>query len=655
MCLSWRGITQDVPIVNAMSRLMPARAQDVAIGGVLDLDRILQSLERFEDARFALRGYPSRLSELATLWLSLPGGVHRPQPLAVICTGELLYSQQRHLLELAFAAPVVNEYGCHETGIAGFSCPEENRLHLDGMRCLFEVRGEELVTTDLYNCTLPAVRYLSGDLVALEPVACPCGRPGPTARVLGRAEDRVLIRGERIPAGAVDLEARPGISTYTVARDEEGAVMIHAVRAPHEPEPADLLRTTAAWAEQKFGEPVRVSFHTVAPAEAPQQKTAPSDRSWVHALLEEEWGQEAFGQFLPPGPLKEIAWLHGNILTPHEVLPHRGTALEDCTRLERLLSEELEGHADEQLLAARLLLWASAHRPYPDVRACQALSARALQRLGCVIMKAHAANVPVAAAVTDLEIARWLLMPADMSASIHSPVPAGTHRLDALNAHHLLAALEQAWLFTAGAEQTLARRQLRPLLPVLISDAQFFGSDFGPWLLSVFLAMLRQGNAPEAPRPPAHNAFAEAWWRFRLQFATGEASVAGLEVLQAVCTNEHEAARCRLESAYLALLRDELGEPEPWIDVFHNSAEALSGNAAEGGELDALPWVPLLRALAPALHDAGQPELAYQCLVLSTTPSSRMSAFDRLTSVSNTKQVILYDVATSARIGDPSP
>ncbi len=644
MYLSWWGITQDVPIVNAVSRLMPARVQDVAIGGVLDLDRILRSLDRFADAKFALRGYPSRLSELAAVWLSLPSGVRKPRPVAVICTGELLYSQQRDLLERAFTAPVVNEYGCHETGISGFTCPEKNRLHLDDTRCLFEVRGEELVTTDLYNCTLPAVRYLSGDLVALER-ACTCGRPGITARVLGRAEHRVLIRRERTPAGAVDLENDSGISTYAGARDEKGNVIIHAVSAPHEPKPVDLAHAAAYWAERKFGEPIHVSFHAVAPTEAPQPPPAPPAHSWVQALLDDEWG-EAFGQLLPPEPLQDIALLHGNILTPHELLQHRGMALEDCARLEGLLSEDPKGNANEQLLAARLLVWASAHRPYTDVRACQALSMRALERLVSAVTKAHADNVSVVAAVADLEIVRWLHLPAYMSASNHVSARAETYHLDALNAHHLLAALEQAWIFTAGAKQSLARSRLRPLLPILIADAEFFAPDFGPWLLSVFRAMLREGNGEEAPHPPAQNAFAVAWWRFRLRLAAGEASVADWEVLQSVCTNERETARCKLEAAYLALLHGELGEPAPWIDVFHSSAEALSGSAAQGGELDVLPWVPLLRALAPALYDAGKPELAYQCLVLSTSPSSRMSAFNRLTSVSNTKQLILYDIAT---------
>ena len=60
-------------------------------------------------------------------------------------TGEVLFEFQEELLKSVFQAPVINEYGCQETGISGLSCPEGGRLHLDIDRCLYEIIDGELV------------------------------------------------------------------------------------------------------------------------------------------------------------------------------------------------------------------------------------------------------------------------------------------------------------------------------------------------------------------------------------------------------------------------------------------------------------------------------------------------------------------------------
>lgn len=138
-----------------------------------------------------IRGYPSRLCEVASY-------LNPIQALAVICTGECLFDYQKALLEQVFQAPVINEYGCQETGISGLSCPERGKLHLDSDRCLYKIIDGELVTTDLYNVVMPLVRYKSGDILQLD--SCSCGRGGLTATIKGRIEDKIrTIDGVRYP------------------------------------------------------------------------------------------------------------------------------------------------------------------------------------------------------------------------------------------------------------------------------------------------------------------------------------------------------------------------------------------------------------------------------------------------------------------------
>jgi phenylacetate-coenzyme A ligase PaaK-like adenylate-forming protein len=185
--LHWWRIDEHTSIINVASRLMPVRTIDVAIAGPTNSDFIHILLTLLNQRLVALRGYPSRLCEVATKLY----GRSLPPVIAVICTGECLFEYQRTLLEAIFQAPVIEEYGCQETGISGLTCPEAGRLHLDSDRCLYEIIDGQLVTTDLFNRIMPLVRYKSGDLIKLNSQPCPCGRPGLTGNLLGRIEDGV--------------------------------------------------------------------------------------------------------------------------------------------------------------------------------------------------------------------------------------------------------------------------------------------------------------------------------------------------------------------------------------------------------------------------------------------------------------------------------
>ena len=100
--------------------------------------------------------------------------------------GEMLFPEQRELIEQALGCKVINHYGCREFDILSFECPH-GRLHAWEDDLLFEVlvdgrpaqAGEtgQLVVTSLTNMVMPLIRYETGDLVEYRPLEtpCPCG------------------------------------------------------------------------------------------------------------------------------------------------------------------------------------------------------------------------------------------------------------------------------------------------------------------------------------------------------------------------------------------------------------------------------------------------------------------------------------------------
>lgn len=116
----------------------------------------------------------------------------------VFCGGAVLPPALRRVIEHDWQARVVEIYGSNETMLMGVGCPR-GRLHLCDELLELEVLdpqsyaplppGERgvLTVTSLVHEVMPLVRYVTGDLVRLDPAGCDCGHGGPVAEVLGRA------------------------------------------------------------------------------------------------------------------------------------------------------------------------------------------------------------------------------------------------------------------------------------------------------------------------------------------------------------------------------------------------------------------------------------------------------------------------------------
>ncbi|MDD1654135.1 MAG: phenylacetate--CoA ligase [Methanomicrobiales archaeon] len=102
-----------------------------------------------------------------------------------------------------------DSYGLSEMygpGVA-FECPEKDGLHIWHDCYLVEIidpetgetlgAGErgEMVITPLVKEAMPLVRYRTGDVTMLQGDGCACGRGQKISRILGRADDMLVIRG----------------------------------------------------------------------------------------------------------------------------------------------------------------------------------------------------------------------------------------------------------------------------------------------------------------------------------------------------------------------------------------------------------------------------------------------------------------------------
>ncbi len=174
------------------------------------LDAYADAMERGR-VRF-LEAYPSTAYVLAR-HLVARGRVLRLD--AVFTSAEPLLGIQRDTIEAAFSCRVFDYFGAAERAIFAAECPEHRGLHLFdeyGVTELLDPAGRpvepgkpgRLVVTGLHNFAMPLLRYELGDVSALAPEPCRCGRPLPLLLpVTTKAEDIVVLPDGRFISGSV--------------------------------------------------------------------------------------------------------------------------------------------------------------------------------------------------------------------------------------------------------------------------------------------------------------------------------------------------------------------------------------------------------------------------------------------------------------------
>lgn len=148
-------------------------------------------------------GYPASLEVLAEFMnetsLSLR---HRPK--AIHTSSEVVLPEQREIIGNAFDAPLFDWYGQGESTVCAGECECHRGLHLNlEFGCTEFTKTEEsedqrnvynVVSTSLWNFSMPFIRYDTEDLALIENTKCKCGRGLPLVqKIIGRQAD--IIEG----------------------------------------------------------------------------------------------------------------------------------------------------------------------------------------------------------------------------------------------------------------------------------------------------------------------------------------------------------------------------------------------------------------------------------------------------------------------------
>ena len=197
-------------------------------------------------------------------------------PDGIVTSADMLYPHQRAAIERTFGAPVFNRYGCREVDTIAAECGEHRGMHVCAERLVVEIVDEggrhvapgqpgRVVLTDLHSYAMPFIRYDIGDIAALSPEDCSCGRGLPLlGELVGRTSD-VLTTPEgayvSVTALSTILPQVPEVRETQFVQKEADWLQIRLVRRP-EYGPASEA-TFRRHVGRLFGSQVRVTFDYV--------------------------------------------------------------------------------------------------------------------------------------------------------------------------------------------------------------------------------------------------------------------------------------------------------------------------------------------------------------------------------------------------------
>lgn len=157
---------------------------------------IFKELDAFRPAYF--RGYKSAVYEFALLMKKYNLKFKRTKLKVVIVTSEVLYPEEREMIENVFSCRVANEYGAAEAGLFAVECPFGG-MHINEESQEFQTDSYgNVIVTEVYNTSMPLVNYKVGDNVVFSEKLCKCGRQSRILqRINGRESESIVLKDGR--------------------------------------------------------------------------------------------------------------------------------------------------------------------------------------------------------------------------------------------------------------------------------------------------------------------------------------------------------------------------------------------------------------------------------------------------------------------------
>jgi phenylacetate-CoA ligase len=237
------GIGAPTPLhmTNRLFAELRARRRDAPrIAVTTPLSEMIEALNA--DQPDVMVTYPSVIRRLAE---AQNDGRLRILPRQFTSVAETLTQDVRRLAADTWGAPVLNAYGSTEANFIGSECPWTSGIHVAEDLLVFEVvdehnrpvpagvAGHKVLVTNLFNRTLPFIRYELSDLVTVARGSCPCGRPHlRLASIEGRREDMLSLparHGGRVKVHALllgeTLLHMPEVRQYQLSPRPDGLLV----------------------------------------------------------------------------------------------------------------------------------------------------------------------------------------------------------------------------------------------------------------------------------------------------------------------------------------------------------------------------------------------------------------------------------------------
>jgi phenylacetate-CoA ligase len=185
-------------------------------------------------------GYPSSIYAVADFVLK--NDLAPLAPKLVITTGETLVPYQREVIENAFLAPLVNQYGCTEMAFFASQC-DTGVMHFHPEHAIVEIEEQngshessdqkygEVVATSLINYAMPLIRYKISDNLCLSESSDKC-HPGFQTIVFleGRVDDVIYTKdGRSVGRLSPIFKSDKEIFSSKVVQDNAGDITVYVV------------------------------------------------------------------------------------------------------------------------------------------------------------------------------------------------------------------------------------------------------------------------------------------------------------------------------------------------------------------------------------------------------------------------------------------